>query len=198
MLKIKRQINLNCFVRLNALLIFVCILFLGCSCQNDKAFSYDVEKNIFPLFKKSYNLDETDIWLVVFDCTRDIHISLFDHNGIFIHRRNKQTIYKMSPSLKENFYQITSDPTSFEDSSVEVTKEKFAFIFVQSEEVVQVVSPDIEGGNLGDFPTIPKDSYDLSSWSKQGINRIIELANKVVKLESPFKEKFPYRLHVKE
>lgn len=187
----KNKIVKKKFIKLSSLWLLLGALFLGCSKKIGNYY------NFFPLFDHEYCLNNTELWLVVFNKTQYRHTPLFDTEGRFI-QRDGQQVYKLNNKLKKSFYEITSAPSSFEDSSVEVTEELFSFIFVQNKHVVQVVSPDIKGGNMGDYPTMRRESYELSSWSRQGINRLMKFVGKSIKETLQSNNGLPYNSFIEK
>lgn len=124
-------------------------------------------------------------------------LDFFDEEGEFSPKENLR-IYKLDDKFKKSFCQITNEHDSFVDSSVEIYKEKFAFIMVQNGVVVQIVAPDVEAGNFGDYPIIQKPNYDLSSWSRLGIKKLVNMVNEVQDDEEVSLESFPYKSSITE
>jgi len=173
------------------MLVLICCAALFCSCSRSGGVSSENDMIAFSLHNKSFNLKQIELWLAVYDEPHYGHLKLFDKNGNFCPQANLQ-LYKLGEQFKTSFCRIANDQYSFEDSCVEIYKEKFAFIMVQNGVVVQIIAPDIEGGNFGDYPVIPKPSYELSSWNKSGVEKLVKMVHEATNLTKPFTGTFPH------
>jgi hypothetical protein len=181
-------------MRIIFLSLIVVLFLVGC-----KSAPYDSQKSFFPLFERGYKLGCTELWLVVFKEKRKTHSPLFQEEmPCFLLKDNVKNIYKLDSHEKQKFVNITKCEGNFLDGADYILGEYFAFIFVQDREVVQIVVPNLDGGNFGDYPPIPKRNDCFFGWSLKGIEKLKEFVKGIELTNKSLCRDFPYESYIIE